>query len=122
MEEIHFFKCRTDDLIAYYTESENEVTLRRPIVVYIDTDMDEQKQFLAIKEYLPGLFCSTESMTLKKDEITFHCPLNMDFVDDYIKISDFFYGELVAQRRSLKKTKESGNVIDFTGTKRNPVH
>jgi hypothetical protein len=129
MEEKYFFKCRNgiDDILAYATKQDGGWHIRRPVTIYVDTDDEEGKQYVSIKEFLPMLFSSKEDMFLPDSDIMSASPLNESFQEDYIKISDFYYVEMVADRlRDLKKGKseKEGNVFKFSNKKGtpNPIH
>lgn len=115
-EQVHFFRLRSgDDVVAkIQEESEYTITLLEPMIVETETIMDEGRQILFMKEYLPQAIILDKSVTLEKDEILFVKMINPDFIEQYTIACDFFYGSKpVVSKKTKRKIEEEGNVVSL---------
>lgn len=116
-EQVHFFRLRTgDDVVAKIEEeSEDTVTLKEPMIVETETIMEEGRQILFMKEYLPQALVLDKSVTLSKDDIMFVKVINPEFLEQYDVACDFFYATkpVVTKKAKRKSVEEEGNVVSL---------
>ena len=115
-EQIHFFRFRNgDDVVAkLIEETEDTVTLDEPLFVETETIMEEGRQLLFMREYLPQAMLLDKSVTLEKDDILFVKSINPDFLDQYFTACDFFYNSKPTTKKTKKKEKsDEGNVVSL---------
>jgi hypothetical protein len=129
---IKFVRLKTPhclDLIGFVTQTENSVTIEKPMVVDVETIFEEGKQILMLQEFLPQSIIDKTSVEFPMTEVFFVTNVKSTFIEQYESASDYFYVDKDAKssKKKSKKTVEStDNVISIVEAmitkKDKPVH
>ena len=130
-KELKFVRMRDQitDLIGWVKYEDEYIVIEHPLVVDVDTIIEEGRQILSMKEYLPQAIVTVKEVDIYNDDIMFITPVNEEFKEQYLSVSDFFYNNK-AKIKSKEKKKEpketEDNVISLIEAiiekKNKPVH
>lgn len=130
-KEIKFVRMRdSDDIIGWVTYDEECIIIEHPLLVDTDTILEESKQLIYFKEYLPQAIVGIKEIEISNYDIMFVTPVNEEFKEQYLSISDFFYNNKSKIRSTKPKKKvettSEENVISIMEAildkKNKPVH
>ena len=118
--ELRFVRLRNlpDDLIGYVTYTEECITIEQPLRVDVETIFEENRQILAMQEYLPQSVICIQEVEFYMDEILFVTPVREEFVEQYEYVADFFYNNKGKIKNPLKPKTEP---VEETAEKMNKV-
>ena len=123
------FKSIPEDIVGKVLFFDDHIIVKEPVSVYVDTILEEGRQILSIKEYLPQAIIKTKEVSFDKEEILLMCEVREDFKEQYKSAASFFYtymDELEEKPKKRKKpSSDEGNVInlvDALRAKDNVVH
>ena len=132
--ELKFVRLRTipDDIIGYVTYKEGYIIVEMPLRIDIETIFDENRQILAMHEYLPQSVVEIKEVEFYNEEVLFATPVRAEFVEQYEYVADFFYNNTNKIRNpnktSLKpeereKVENVVSILDAMANKKDkPVH
>ena len=130
-KELKFVRMRDQitDLIGWVKYEDEYIVIENPLVVNVDTIIEEGRQILSMNEYLPQAIVTVKQIDIYNDEILFITPVNEDFKEQYLSVADFFYNNKskIKNKEKKKEPKESdGNVISLVEAiiekKNKPIH
>lgn len=101
-------KFMQEDLVGMVTFHGEYLTIERPLAVQVDTDYEEGKQILTIREYLPQSVISIKEIDFNTDEVMFTSPVRQSFKEQYEDMAEFFYEK---QPAMMEKNKEKREVL-----------
>jgi hypothetical protein len=130
-KELKFVRMRDQftDLIGWVKYEEEYIVIEHPLVVNVDSIIEEGRQILSMNEYLPQAIVTVKEIDIYNDDIMFITPVNEDFKEQYLSVADFFYNNKskIKNKEKKKEPKESdGNVISLVEAiiekKNKPIH
>lgn len=114
---IQYIKLRNgEDLVATVLSSDDQsITIKRPVCIMVENYLDEGRQYINVREWLPPMIAESDTITLDKKEVIAQMNTAADFVDQYEDICEmFFESKPVLRKESTKKTKQSvENVVSI---------
>lgn len=110
-ENIKFMRLTTgEEVVSQVTELENEYNLKYPLIVEVETFMEEGRQLLYMKEYLPQSVVSVKEVNIPKDLVIISVQVAEEFLDQFEQASEFFYNADV-KTTAKKKRKVSADEV-----------
>lgn len=89
---IKFIRLSTgEEVVAEITEVEGKLNLKYPLIVEVETFMEEGRQLLYMKEYLPQSVVSVKEVAIPADIVLLSVPVSDDFLEQYNQATEFFY-------------------------------
>lgn len=127
MENLKFIRLANgDDVVANIDEeTDTTITISNPLVVEVETFIDEGKQLLFMKEYLPQSIVAQKHITIDKEMLLSPpMPIVESFIEQYTSASDYFYNpkEKKAEKRQTKGEKVVSLLEAMVEKKDKPVH
>jgi hypothetical protein len=127
MADIQFLRLATgEEVVANCTFKEETVLIDCPLIVEIETIMEEGRQLLFMKEYLPQAIVKTKAVDLPKEMVIFTAEISEDFLEQYTEASNYFYNvDAKIKNKSKKSTSKGEKVVSLFDTamdKDKPVH
>lgn len=107
-KEIKFVRLRNtmEDLVGYVTHYDEYIVIERPLIIDIETYMEDNKQILSLQEYLPQAVINIQEIEIPTDDIAFTTSVKEEFIEQYEYISNFFYDVEKRGKSSVIKNKE----------------
>lgn len=102
-------KFTQEDLVGLVTFHQEYITIERPLAFQVDTDYEEGKQILTIREYLPQSVISLKEVDFNNSEILFTSPVRKEFKEQYDDMAEFFYEK---QPSMMEKNKEKREILN----------
>ena len=96
----------TEDLIGYVTHYGEHIVIERPLLVVIETYMEDNKQTLTLQEYIPQTIVDLQEIEIQQYDIALIAPVRKEFVEQYESASEFFYVDRNTVTTSGLKTDE----------------
>jgi uncharacterized protein (DUF1330 family) len=97
-----------EEIVAEVTELEDAWTVKNPLIVEVETFMEEGRQLLYMKEYLPQSVVSVTEVNLLKELIAFVVPVTEEFLEQYNQATEYFYNSKEF-KQVVKKKKVSSD-------------
>jgi hypothetical protein len=90
---IKFIKLKNgDDLVGFILqETESDIYILRPLAISIETDLEEVKQFIGIREWLPPSIVKEEGARLPRTDILLIMEVENSFKEDFVQMSKLLY-------------------------------
>lgn len=105
-ENIKFIRLATgEEIVAEITEVNNNLNLKYPLIIEVETFMEEGRQLLYMKEYLPQAVVGAKEVEIAKDMVIINVPVAEEFIEQFEQASEFFYNSDV--KKSVKKKKKT---------------
>ena len=109
MSDIRFIKLKNgEDIIAYTTQNKKTVTVRRPVCIFIENFLDEGRQLLSIREWLPPNIVKVDSVEVPNEDIFCMLEVTEGFQEQYIDICTAFFDTVPTPK---KKKEPSGEKV-----------
>jgi hypothetical protein len=125
-------KFLQEDLVGLVTFHGEYLTIERPLAFQVDTDYEEGKQILTIREYLPQSVISIKEVDFDMDQVLFTSPVRKEFKDQYDDMAEFFYEKQPAmleknkEKREILSTRDNEKIVSLLEAlrdkKNKPVH
>lgn len=108
-DNIKFIRLATgEEVVAEVTEVENNLNLKYPLIVEVETFMEEGRQLLYMKEYLPQSVVGVKEVNITKDIVILSVPVAEEFLEQFEQATEFFYNSEV--KKPAKKKAKSEDV------------
>jgi hypothetical protein len=127
-ENIKFIRLATgEEIVAEITENADSVHLKYPLIVEVETFMEEGRQLLYMKEYLPQSVVGVKEVDISKEIVIISVPVAAEFVEQFEQATEFFYNSEVKKPSKKKaKVEEASKVVSLFEAmiekKDKPVH
>ena len=126
---IKFLRLATgEEVVAEITEAEESVHLRYPLIVEVETFMEEGRQLLYMKEYLPQSVVGVKEVSISKEIVILTVPISEEFYEQYEQATEYFYNPDTKKpsKKKAKTTEETSKVVSLFEAmiekKDKPVH
>ena len=113
--EVEFvrFKHPYEDLAGFVIITGNKLIIDFPLIVELESNYEEGRQALFLKEFLPQGIVSKTSIEFPLKDILFHEPVKEEFLDLYEEAKEFFFFEQLQAKKKVtlrkgKLTKDDG--------------
>lgn len=109
--EVEFvrFKHPYEDLAGFVIIRGDKLIIDFPLIVELESDYEEGRQALFLKEFLPQGIISKTSIEFPLEDILFHEPVREDFLDHYEEAKEFFYFEQLNAEKKVTLKKKGFN-------------
>jgi hypothetical protein len=127
-ENIKFIRLATgEEIVAEITENTDSIHLKYPLIVEVETFMEEGRQLLYMKEYLPQSVVGVKEVDISKEIVIISVPVAAEFVEQFEQATEFFYNSEVKKPSKKKaKVEEASKVVSLFEAmiekKDKPVH
>ena len=123
VESMRFIKLKNgDNLVAYTEEADGMVTMTRPLCVLIENDLDEGKQYINVREWIPPMLVKDDCATIPRDEILLVMDVVDSFKDEFIELSKFFYSITPIKKPVKEPGTASEKVVQLRKKKEDIIH
>lgn len=111
------FSFGEDMISEVVEETSDKYTLRHPMRIIIDADLDAGKQTIYMTSWLPkGVMSNVDSCILNKKDILITGQLETDIENHYRSMAyDFFIEEQPLPKEKKEYVDEEKKVVSFTG-------
>jgi hypothetical protein len=108
--EVEFvrFKHPYEDLAGFVIIRGNKIIIDFPLIVELESDYEEGRQALFLKEFLPQGIISKTTIEFPLKDILFHEPVREDFLEHYEEAKEFFFFEQLNAERKITLKKKGG--------------
>ncbi len=111
-ESIKLLKLKFgEDIVCFLKESDTHYTIRRPISVFMDTDMESGRQFLNVREWFPPLIVVQEEVIIPKNEVLFAVDVKEEFHSEFVTLSDMFFNMKQVKKKEKKSTESANDKV-----------
>lgn len=115
-KEVKFvrFKDWNEDIVGIVTFHDEYITIERPLVVEVDTDFEEGRQMLTVREYLPQAIVAIQEMEFDNHRVLLTTPVRKEFKEQYDQMAEFFYERQpnLMNKKELEKKKRIDDEVD----------
>ena len=111
--EVEFvrFKHPYEDLAGFVIITGNKLIIDFPLIVELESDYEEGRQAMFLKEFLPQGIISKTTIEFPLKDILFHEPVREEFLEHYEEAKEFFFFEQLQAKKTVKLKKGSA-VVD----------
>lgn len=106
--ELVRFKQPYEDLAGFVIIKDDKIIIDFPLVVELESNYDEGRQALFLKEFLPQSIINKTTIEFPLSEVLFHEPVREDFLDHYEEAKEFFFFEQLNAERKITLKKKGG--------------
>ena len=99
------FKQPYEDLAGFVIIKDDKLIIDFPLVVELESNYDEGRQALFLKEFLPQSIISKTSIEYPLSEVLFHEPVKEEFLEHYEEAKEFFFFEQLNEERKVTVRK-----------------
>lgn len=113
-QQIEFMRLTTgEEIVASVTHNGDKIRIDNPLIVEVETFMEEGKQLLYMKEYLPQSIVDIKSVEIPSDMVIIAVKVSEEFLDQYNQATEYFYNSEIKKPSKKKATKvdETGKVV-----------
>ena len=110
--EVEFvrFKQPYEDLAGFVIVKDDKIIIDFPLIVELESNYEEGRQALYLKEFLPQGIISKTSIEYPLSDILFHEPVKEEFLEHYEEAKEFFYYEQMEEQRNVSVRKGYASV------------
>ena len=112
-----FIKLKNgDDIVGYVVHrDESSIKLKRPLVVWVDNDMDSGRQYLQVREWIPPIVVTSDETDISLSDIMLTMDVLERFHKEYGDVAEYFYDvtpvPLPEHKSRWKKPKSGGGKV-----------
>jgi hypothetical protein len=113
-QQIEFMRLTTgEEIVASVTNNGDKIRIDNPLIVEVETFMEEGKQLLYMKEYLPQSIVDVKSVEIPLDMVIIAVKVSEEFLDQYNQAIEYFYNSEIKKppKKKASKIDETGKVV-----------
>lgn len=106
---VRFYKLKNgENLVAFEVKDERDhYTISRPLSFTVDNEVGGGRQMLNVKEWLPPIVCSSDSVMLLKEFVMFSTAVKESFKEEFDYASEYLYSV-----EAVKKSRRTQSPTD----------